>query len=170
VTATTGLGGWVLRALVAVLPPLAALATIGAGEAPPVWFVAVILLLSVAFAAYPESAVGVVVLTLVVAWWGIGLRDGLHAWALAAAAALLVTHLAAVLVSYGPAELPVEPGLVTLWARRAALVFLASPALLAAGLWLRDQPDPPGMWVWGLAAAFSATMVASVVYSRTRGD
>jgi hypothetical protein len=170
VTASMGVAGWVLRVLVAVLPPLATVATIGAGEAPPVWFVALVLILSVGFATFPESAVGVVVLILVVAWWGIGLRDGLHPWALAAAAALLVTHVAAVLVSYGPPDLPVDPDLVALWARRAALVFLASPLLLAAALWLRDQPDPPGMWVWGLAAAFTATMVASLVLSRTRGS
>jgi hypothetical protein len=164
-----GVGGWVLRALVALMPPLAALATLGAGEAPPAWFVAVVLLLSVAFATFPESAVGVVVLFLVVAWWGIGLRDGLHPWALAAAAALLVAHVAALLVSYGPPDLPVEPALLALWARRAALVFLSSPALLAAALWLRDQPEPAGMWVWGLAAAIAAIMAAALAYSRTRG-
>ena len=103
------LGEWVLRLLIAVTPALAALCTIGAGEGPPVYLVVLLLLLGAGFAAFPESAVGLVVIVLVLAWWGLGLRDGLDPWALPAAALLLAGHVAALLVSYGPGELELDP-------------------------------------------------------------
>ena len=167
--ARMSLGEWVLRLLIAVTPALAALCTIGAGEGPPVWFVALLLLLGIGFAVFPESAVGVVVIVLVLAWWGLGLRDGLDPWALPAAALLLTGHVSALLVSYGPGELELDPRVVRLWVGRGLLVFLASPVFYAVGVWLRDAPEPPGMWVTGLTAAFAATMVVSFLMSRTRG-
>lgn len=163
---TLGPGQWLVRALVAVMPVLAVLCTIGAGEAPPVWFVGLVAVLAIGFAAFPESAVGVAVLVLVLAWWGLGLRDGLDAWAVPAAAAILVAHLAALVVSYGPARLRVDGDAAWLWVRRALAVFVVSPALLVVALWLRDSPAPAGIWVLGLGAAFLATTAASFAYLR----
>jgi len=163
------LGEWVLRLLIAVTPALAALCTIGAGEGPPVYLVVLLLLLGAGFAAFPESAVGLVVIVLVLAWWGLGLRDGLDPWALPAAALLLTGHVAALLVSYGPGELELDPNVVRLWAGRGLLVFLVSPVFYAVAVWLRDAPEPPGMWATGLTVAFVATMAASFLMTRTRG-
>ena len=157
-----GQGG--VRLLVAVMPVLALLCTVGAGEAPPVWFVSLVALLSIGFAAFPESAVGVAVLILVLAWWGLGLRDGLDPWAVPAAAAILVAHLAAVVASYGPRQLRVDPDVAWLWVRRGLAVFAVSPALLVVSLWLRGTPEPPGIWVLGLGAAFLATTAASFAF------
>ena len=39
---------------------------------------------------------------------------------------------------------------------------------LAAGL--RGQPEPPGIWVAGVAAAFTATLVATVAFAAREGD
>ncbi|MGI8645491.1 MAG: hypothetical protein ACR2JD_04120 [Nocardioides sp.] len=162
-------GQWALRLLVAPMPALAVLCTIGAGEAAPVWFVALVLALGVGFAVFPESAVGVVVTVLVLAWWGVGLRDGLDPWALAAAAALLIAHVAALIAAYGPKHMGLDPAVVRLWVLRGLAVVLVTPALYAVATWLRDAPEPPGMWVIGLLAAFAATMATSFVFARTRG-
>jgi len=163
-----GQGG--VRLLVAVMPVLALLCTVGAGEAPPVWFVSLVALLSIGFAAFPESAVGVAVLILVLAWWGLGLRDGLDPWAVPAAAAILVAHLAAVVAAYGPDRLRVDPDLARLWVRRGVAVFVVSPVLLLVTLSLRGTPAPAGIWMLGLAAAFVAMSAASFVYLHGRGD
>lgn len=163
-------GQWVLRGLIATMPVLAVLCTIGAGQAPAVWFVALVAGLGLGFAAYPESAVGIAVLVLVVAWWGVGLRDGLDPWALPAAAAILTAHLAAVVSAYGPPQLPVDPPVGWLWVRRGSAVFVAAPVLLLLATWLRDSPEPAGIWVLGLAAAFLAITAGSVTFVRGRED
>jgi len=168
-SATMTWGQWALRTLVATMPALAVLCTIGAGEAAPVWFVVLVLALGVGFAAFPESAVGVVVMVLVLAWWGLGLRDGLDPWALPAAAALLVAHVSALIAAYGPPGLGLDPAVVRLWVRRGLAVSVVTPALYGVAAWLRDAPEPPGMWVIGLVAAFVATMATSFVFARTRG-
>ena len=72
-------------------------------------------------------------------------------------------------MSYGPGELELDPRVVRLWVGRGLLVFLVSPVFYAVGVWLRDAPEPPGMWATGLTVAFVATMAASFLMSRTRG-
>ena len=47
---------------------------------------------------------------LVLVWWGLAFRDGLHAAALVAAAGLLASHLPRVLAAYGPDRMAVDPG------------------------------------------------------------
>jgi len=161
-------GQWLLRALVAAMPVLAVLCTIGAGGAAPVWFVVLVAVLGLGWAAYPESAAGVAVLVLVLAWWGIGLRDGLDPWAVPATAAILTAHLAAVVSAYGPAQLPVDPPVARLWVRRGLAVFVPAPLLLLVATWLRGSPEPDGIWVLGLAGAFLAIVAASATFSRGR--
>jgi len=164
VTGRLTAGQAVLRALVLLGPTLALLTTGLAGVLPAGWLVALVLVLSVAFAAMPESPFGTAALLVVVAWWGLAFRDGLHPQAVLAAAFLLVAHVAAVLASYGPGELPLDRDLARLWARRGLVVLASSPALWAVAVGLRGQPEPAGIWVAGLAAAFSATLVASLAF------
>lgn len=158
-------GQRVVRLLVAVLPVLAVVCTVGAGEAPAAWFVALVGLLSLGWATFPESAAGATVLVLVLAWWGIGLRDGLDPWALVAAAALLAAHVAATLASYGPATMPVDAALARLWVRRATLVYLAAPATFLLAGSVRDVAPPAGVWAAGLAAVAVAGTTAAVLLS-----
>lgn len=155
-----------LRSLIAVMPVLATLCTAPAGEAAPVSFIVVVLLLSSTWAVFPESAAGVVVLTLVLVWWGLGLREGLDPWVLVAAAAFLVAHVAAVLAAYGPIEMDLDAAVVVLWVRRAALVFLASPTTFALAIWVRGAPEPAGVWIAALAATFTLMLLASLTLSR----
>jgi hypothetical protein len=149
-------GQWVLRAVLLVAPVLAVLVR---GDAPLAW-VLVPLALSVGWALMPESILGVVVLVVVGGFWA---RDssGVPAEAMAAAAAMLVAHLAALVLGYGPHRLPIRPEVVRLWAVRGALVFPAAVLawLLARGV--RELPDSRTVWVVGLAVAVSVVVVTT---------
>jgi hypothetical protein len=152
----------VLRALIALGPVVAVLAAGPAGQWPPWWMLVATLVLAGGFAAFPESAFGAGAMLIVLAWWAAGLDDGLHPAVLVAAAALLVTHVAAVLTSYGPGEMPVDAPLVWLWVRRGALALLGVPLVWGLALLLDGEPEQPGIWVVGVAAGLAATVAAAV--------
>lgn len=162
--------GWtpgqaLLRLMVLAGPLLALWSTALVGPAPAGWLVALTAVLSVAFAAMPESPFGAVAMLVVLAWWGVSLRDGLHPEAVLAAAGLLMAHVAALMASYGPADLPVDRAVAGLWARRTLLVFLSAPTAWALAAALRHQPEPPGIWLAGLVAALVAALVASAAFA-----
>lgn len=154
-----------LRVPIALGPPVALLCTAFVGSAPAWWLLIVVSILSLVFAAVPEGPVGTVAFVFVIAWWGISLRDGLHPEAIAAALALIASHVAAVLASYGPATLPPDPATVRLWLRRGALVSLVAPAVWGLAVLVRHQPEPPGIWVAGLVGAVLAALAASTAFS-----
>lgn len=160
--------GWVLRAVILLGPLTALLATLGAGHRPPPALVLLVAGLSALWTFLPESSAGIVVLALVVAWWGVALRGGLDPWALVAAAALLAAHLAALLASYGPADVTPDRSLQLLWARRALLVLLAAPALLAALAGLGEPSWPRLLWVSGLVAAAGLVVAAGLALPARR--
>ncbi len=163
-------GQWAVRLPILLGPVAAVLATGGAGNWPAPWLVVVVALLAAYFASSPESSVGTGVLCLVVAWWGVGLRDGLSVWALPAAAALLVAHLAALVASYGPDAAPIPGVLARRWAWRGLCVLYPAPLVLFLVVGLRDQPPPPGIWLAGLAAALLAIAGGGVAFSLVRGE
>ncbi len=161
----------VIRALILLGPVVAVLAAGPAGHWPPWWVAVGMVGLAAAFAALPESPVGAVVMLAVLTWWAVALDDGLHPMVLVAAVALLVSHVASVLASYGPGEMPVERALVMLWIRRGALLLLGVPLVWGLAVLLRDQPDQPGVWVVGVAACLVATVAAAVALTaRQPGD
>jgi hypothetical protein len=160
-------GQWALRVTV-VAGLLVALFTTGLrGVWPSWWLVALVVGLGVAYSLLPETAFGTVSTGLVLAWWGFAFRDGPHAQALLAAAALLAAHIAAVLTAYGPRDLPLDPAMVRLWVARGAAVFLAAPAVFVVATLLRGQPEPVGIWVAGLAAALVTTVAAGLLLTRS---
>lgn len=163
-------GQWTLRAVAALGPVAAVLATAPAGVPPKPWLVLLVALLSVAHARLPESPVGILAMGTVIVWWGVAFRDGLHAWALPAAAALLASHVAALLAAYGPDRLGVDPATLRLWLVRAAVAFSLAPAVWALALLLRGRDETPGVWVAGLAVALAATVVATVALTREAGE
>jgi hypothetical protein len=128
-----------------------------------------VLVFSLGWAAYPESAVGTTVMVLVVCWWGLGLRDSVNVWAIAASALLYGAHVAGTLASYGPPEMPLDGEVVRMWLRRTALTLFAAPVIYICVRWVRDIPEPAGVWVAGLAAALVVIAAASLMLSR-RGD
>lgn len=152
----------VLRAVIALGPVVAVLAAGPAGRWPPWWVLVAAVVLAGGFAAFPESAFGAGAMLIVLAWWTVGLDDGLHPAVLVAAAALLVTHVAAVLTSYGPGEMPVEAPLVWLWVRRGALALLGVPLVWGFARLLDGEPEQPGVWVLGVVAGLAATVAAAV--------
>jgi hypothetical protein len=159
-----------LRALVLVGPVVALLATGPAGHWPPWWVVVPVVGLAGAFAAMPDSAYGAGVFLVVLVWWTISLREELQPEVLAAAAALLVAHLAAQVASYGPAALPVEAATLRLWGVRGVLVLVTVPAAWGAARLLRGEPEQPGIWILGVLAALAATVAATVALGGAGAD
>ena len=131
-----------LRVLVVALPCLAL--ALALPEVPH-WFVLVTVPLSaVVWARTPDHAVGIVPLVLVAGWWT---SHGVVDWRVLVVAVLLLgAHVSAVLLSYGPGTLPVDPRLVRLWLRRALLALVPVPVawLAVRGL----DPDLAPSWLW----------------------
>lgn len=156
-------GQVVLRCLVLVLPQVALWLTATSGVHPDPKLVILVLGLSAFAVLAPESTAGIVLLGVVVAWWGLAFRDLGHPAVIGAAACLLATHLCLTVAGYGPPSLPVSRPLVLLWVRRGILVFLPVPLLYFLALALRGQPAPPGMWVVGMIAITTAAVVAMLM-------
>lgn len=157
-----------LRAVVLVAPVLALEGT--RPDSPPGrWLLALTVALAVGFAAMPESAFGTACLGLVVIWWALAASDGVPLGAIPAALLLLAAHVCAVLLSYGPPALPVGSRLVLRWLRRSAAVAAAVPLVWLVASVVDDQPEPPGIWIAGLACAIVVCVVAATAVG-TRGE
>ena len=158
-------GQWALRVTAALGPVVALLATGPAGHPPRVSLIVLVGGLSIAHGRLPESPIGTVAMAVVVVWWGLVSGDAVSPWALLAAAALLASHVAALVAAYGPDGLGVDPGTVRLWAVRAAVVFLLSPAVWALAVLVRGGPELSWLWVAGLAVALAVTVAATLAVS-----
>lgn len=167
-----GVAAWLLRAAVAVGPVVATLLTAVAGPGPGLWLVLLVAVLACGWALFPESAVGIAVLTLVVAWWAVGPDgdDALHPVVIAAAACLVLAHVAALLASYAPVEATVSRGLVRLWVRRGVVVLLPVPALLGIAWLLRGDVDVAGAWTAGLVGIMAATGLCALAVRGPREE
>jgi len=156
--------GWwrttLLRVVVFLAPVLALLATGPAGSWPSGALVALTVALAGGFAAMPESGLGTAVFSVLGAGWGFFL-GGVPARAMVAAAGLLAAHLSALLLSYGPAQLPLDNHLLARWVRRGLLVGSVVPAIWLLAAAVEDQPEPPGIWVAALVAAIALCVVAT---------
>ncbi len=151
----------VLRVVVFAGPVLALLATSPAGNASPWWVLVGVLALAGAAAWQPDGIYLAIADLAVLAWWAVSLGDDVPVSVVAAAVALVASHLAAVLASYGPPTMPVDAAVVRLWVRRGALVLLTVPAAWGLARALNGEPEQPGIWLLGVAAAFVATVVAT---------
>jgi hypothetical protein len=157
-------GRLALRSILLVAPLLAVLCA-GPQPWPRGWFIALLVALSVGFAAMPESMMGTACLGLVVGWWALAVPDEIPVTAILAAGLLLAAHVASLLLSYGPTALPIGGRLVRLWLRRAAVVGVAAPLVWAVAVLVEGQPEPPGIWVAGLGCAIVVCVVAAVAVS-----
>jgi hypothetical protein len=136
-------GRLALRGVILVAPVLALLAA-RPEDLPHGWFVALTVVLSIGFAAMPESALGTACLVLVVTWWALAAPDGVPLGTIGAA-------------------------LVRRWLRRAALVALAAPLVWVFAQLVDGQPEPPGVWVFGLASAVVVCIVAAAAVAVPEG-
>ena len=144
---------WALRLSLFALP-CAALA-LALPERPHVWVIAVVVLCSARWARTPDHASGVVALATVVLWWTV--HDVVDWRLLVVGALLLVAHLLATVLSYGPADLPVDPRLAAVWLRRGLLTLVPLPITWLAVRGLDADLAPP--WVWIAAALGVVAMV-----------
>jgi hypothetical protein len=154
-------GRLALRTVLLVAPLLAVLCA-GPHDWPKGWFVGLVLALSVGFAAMPESVLGTACLGSVVGWWAVAAHDDVPPAAILAAILLLAAHVASVLLSYGPPELPLGARLLRRWLRRFALLAISAPLVWAVAVVVDGQPEPPGIWLAGLGCAIVVCVVAAV--------
>jgi hypothetical protein len=161
------LGQWALRAVVLLGPMVALYARGPSLGSPPVWLAGLVFVLACAWALVPESVAGAVVLLLAGWSWAASGEGVVPAGALVAAAGMLAAHLAALVVGYGPSRLPVAPGVVRLWARRGALVFVPAVVVWILARGVRELPDSSTVWVVGLAVAVSVVVVAAAAVQAT---
>ncbi len=147
-----------LRALLLVLP-CAALAL--ALPETPHWLVVVgVVVCAVLWAGTPDHPAGVAALVLVAVWWG---AHAVLDWRVPLVAVLLlVAHVCALVLSHGPASLPVDPHLARLWAGRGLLALVPVPLAYAVLRGL-DAGSAPS-WLW-LAASLTS-VVALLVTAR----
>jgi hypothetical protein len=154
----------VARLLILVGPVVGIVAAAAAGAPSTGWAIALVLVLSFGWAFYPESSFGTMSLVVVLVWWGRADLEELPAEMLVAAFAVLVAHLAALLCGYGPPEMAIDGPTVRLWVNRGAAVFATAPVVWMLAALLRDQPEPPGVWIAGMVAIVVAALVAAVAF------
>jgi hypothetical protein len=136
------------------------------GVWPAWWLVLLVAGTALGHAVAPEASFGTASMGLVVAWWGLGFREGLHPQALVAAAGLLVSHLAGLVAAYGPDRVAVDRSTVLLWVRRGAVLYLLAPLAWAVATVVRNQPEPGGLWIAGTLAALVAVVPVALVFRR----
>jgi hypothetical protein len=157
-------GGWAVRAVIAIGPPLALVAASPEGFVPPLWLVVLVVLLSLGFAYLPEQYIGSAAMILVVGWWSIDVRDAMPLAVVVASGGLLASHLAATVAAYGPRSLPPDPAIVLRWTRRGAVVWLVAPLLWLVVDTQRGHTTPASYWVAGLAVALVVAVTAATIY------
>jgi hypothetical protein len=154
-------GQWVLRVVMVAGPLLALFARTPSLGAPPAWGVLIVLVLGVGWTLLPESVVGAVALLAVGFSWASSDTTEVSVWVLVAASGLLAAHLAALVASYGPPRLPVDPGVTRLWALRGAGLSGTAAAVWLVARAVADLPDSPTIWILGLVVALSVVVVAA---------
>jgi hypothetical protein len=157
-------GGWAVR-LVILLGPMVALLVPGLqGFGPPVWLVVVVAAASTAYAAMPDQFTGSVTMLLVLGSWCVEVGSAMPVTVVIAAAALLCSHVAATVASYGPTRLPPDPRIVLRWVRRSVLAWLVAPALWLVVDAYRGRLTPASFWVAGLAVALVLAVAAATIF------
>ncbi|HEX2894297.1 MAG TPA: hypothetical protein VHO29_09890 [Marmoricola sp.] len=125
-------GTWALRVAVLVGGWCDLAAVHLAGGETPLWLWATATALSIATAARPGSLVPLLALGTMLAAW-LAAPDGVvSAWVLLAAAGVVGSHVAALLLDLRPPRAAVPTPLVRLWVRRSGLLWLSSGACWAA--------------------------------------
>ena len=81
---------------------------------------------------------------------------------LVVAAALVVAHVAATVLAYGPPTLAVDPRLALLWAARGGLVWLAALVVWGVARTYSGHGTPTLFWLGGLAAALVGSVAAGI--------
>jgi hypothetical protein len=161
-------GVWVLRGILVAGLMLALVAGIPEDYTPPVALVVLVAAASVLSAFRPEHLIVSITMGIVIVWWALQLHAEMPVAVLVVAAGLIVAHVAATLLAYGPTSLPVDSALAVLWSMRAAMTWTAGLAVWAVARAYSGHGSPATFWLTGLAAAFVGAVVAAVA-TPTRG-
>jgi hypothetical protein len=156
-------GVWLLRGVVVVGAVVALLSGVPEGYTPSVVFVVLVVVTSLYAAFRPEHLALSISMGVVIAWWTLHVRAEMPVGALVAAAGLTAAHVAATLLAYGPATLPVDPALALLWSMRAAMTWVAALAVWGVARAYAGHGSPTLFWLTGLAAAIVGAVLASVL-------
>ena len=159
---------WVLRTFVVVGLMLALYGAAPEGFVPSPFVTVVVLAVALGSALKPEHFVGSAAPAVVLIWWAGVVQSAFPDGTLIAAAALLTSHVAAVLLGYGPPSMSVEADLVRLWVPRGAAVWLAALLVWFTARAYSGHATPSEFWLAGLAAAVVGAVVAAVVLPTTR--
>ncbi|MGZ6803932.1 MAG: hypothetical protein ACXVFU_12870 [Nocardioidaceae bacterium] len=145
-----------------------------AGTTMPLLFAVPAVVLAVLVTLLPDSSAGVFLLLDLVVLWAMAVPERLDAWPLAAAADLLVLHLAVALAAAGPAGLVLPRSLLRAWGRRAFVLLAATvPAWLVARLVAHAGVRPTTLLTaagLGLVLAWGALLTVRLDTERPDGD
>lgn len=152
----------VLRLMVGAGPVLALLCGYPAGlDSVPLLVVAV--LLGAAAGWSPDSPALLLADLAVLLGWALAVTDQQHPMAIAAAACLLVSHVAAVLLGYGPSRFTPPPELLRTWLRRGALLLVAAPLAWLVVLAASGSSAVPGVWALGMVVAIALVVAGTLL-------
>jgi len=154
-------GQWALRLVVLIGPVLATLAAGPTGDPPGRFALVVVVATSLGSALAPESPAGTLAFATVLLSWGLGGSAVTPPEVVLAAGALVAAHVAALVVSYGPGDVPLDRRLTLTWLVRGAVLFLVAPVVWLLATALEGQPEPAGLWMTGVAALVVAAVVAN---------
>jgi hypothetical protein len=153
---------WVGRAVVFASLLLALLAGVPAGYHPQPFVIGVVGVAALASAFRPDHLIVSLTMALLVVWWARDLHSQMPAVVLVVAAALVVAHVAATVLAYGPPTLPVDPRLAMLWSARGSLVWLAALLVWGVARTYSGHGTPTLFWLGGLAAALVGSVAAGI--------
>lgn len=153
---------WVLRGVLAAATMLALLAGIPEGYTPSIVVVVIVALGTTVAVFRPEHLALSVTMGFVILWWALQLRSEMPVAVLVAAAGLVIAHVAATLLAYGPPSLAVDPALAVLWGMRAGMSWAAALAVWVVARAYAGHGSPELFWLSGLATAAVAAVVGAV--------
>jgi hypothetical protein len=151
---------WVLRGALLTGAVVALLAGIPEGYAPSVLMVVLVVAGAALSSFRPEHLSLPITMGLVVVWWAFELNGEMPVAVVVAAAGLTATHVAGVLLGYGPPSLPVTPQLALLWVGRGLLTWVAALVVWGVGRTYTGHGTPTLFWLTGLTAALVGAVVA----------
>jgi hypothetical protein len=151
---------WVLRGVLLAGAVLALFAGVPEGYDPPVALVVFVVVGATLSAFRPEHLSLAITMVAVVVWWAYAHDTEMPVAVLVAAAGLLATHVAGVVLAYGPPSLPVAPEVALLWSGRGILAWVAALVVSGVARSYTGHGTPAVFWLTGLAAALVGAVVA----------
>lgn len=156
-----------LRVVVGAGPVLAVLASGPQTGPAPVWLLLLVAGLAAGHAVLPESGLGTAAMLVVLAWWGLGPVSDVAAppSVVLAAAALSLSHVAAVVLAYGPSFRSPDQAVLRVWLGRAGLMTLTGALVWLSAAAAEDRPAPFGVWEAGLVVVVVGAVLAGRAFT-----